>query len=206
METRNLTPQYVATPQTLINALALANAPFRNTKWAFKWLADNPTQSAALDETLLQLDDEGKEGFGRAVAYYHNQNDDVLAYAQRTLKRMVARKHEEELRSYIQKHGKKTIILANGLRCVLAAAGNACRWYAEVNYKGRQLRLWLQLDQLVALKEKATKKISTLRRMEPSEIQCRRNGQWTTFSAKNNGLVINAIADKMPLEIAAILK
>lgn len=191
----------------MAEGLTATDIPINRLGWVFNWLAKNPDKTEELAGILRQLDETGINRFSHALSFRHPQGKqkDPIVCATRTLERRKIENRIVKLHELFQKGKQKRLILANGLKCILKSDGKRYCWFATFNYAKTQVRLDLELGQIISLEDNATKNVGVLKRIKPQRIQYLKDGQWNDLEKRCYRAAMTAIAEKTPIEIAALL-
>ena len=197
----------IIVPKVLIDGLTATDIPIYRLGWVFNWLAKNPDKTEELAEILRRLDKTGINRFSHVLSLRHPQGKpkDPIVCATRTLERRKIENRIVKLHELFQKGKQKKLILANGLKCILKSDGERYCWFAMFNYAKTQVRLDLGLRQIISLEDSATKNVGILKRINPQRIQYLKDRKWNDLDKRCYRAAMIAIAEKTPIEIAALL-
>ena len=192
--------------RALIESLASTDHQLKKMAWVFGWAADNPAQTGGLVKILRQLDRKGREMFGRALTYRHPQRKtkNPVTCATRILKERTVSLRIEHFCSYYKKHRRKKVTLANGVPCTIATLTRH-RWFAVFNCDGARIRCIVYPSQLITLEDNVVKNASALKRLQPLRMDYNEGKKWHPLPSHLHRAALAAIAEKTPLEIAALL-
>jgi hypothetical protein len=130
---------------------------------------------------------------------------DPIVCAARTLNRRKIENRVERLHNLFREGKRRKLVLANGLKCILESDRNRYCGFARFNYAKTQVRLDLEMEQIISLEDNATKNAGILKRIRPQSIQYLKDGKWNYLEKRCYQAAMTAIAEKTPIEIAALL-
>jgi hypothetical protein len=185
----------------------------KNRKRATKllgWCNSNRIRIKELSAVVKSFDVDGLEAFGRTITFHSKEPEfDAVRCAKNALNRRQLIKTRLALKRCAGSWGERKATLANGLNCVITYNGNwdsFSNWFACIKLKKRRkVRLSLSQDQAARLLQNATKKIASLRRMQPAQIDYWNGRTWVEFQQDAYKIVMRAIAERTALETIILL-